>query len=165
MYKHILLPTDGSRVAEAAAQAGIELAQAIGARVTAVHVVADPELPGLESWAHHDQAFRTRLERVLEKRGTLYLETIRDAARRAGVACDCRLVHGDSAHAGIIAAALDTDCDLIVMASHGRTGADGKFLASETIKAATLGPVPVLVHRKRRGGARARRPAAAAANA
>jgi nucleotide-binding universal stress UspA family protein len=147
MYKHILLPTDGSRVAEAAAQAGIELAQAIGARVTAVHVVADPELPGLESWAHHDQAFRTRLERVLEKRGTLYLETIRDAARRAGVACDCRLVHGDSAHAGIIAAALDTDCDLIVMASHGRKGIAGLLLGSEANRVLTHSTIPVLICR------------------
>jgi nucleotide-binding universal stress UspA family protein len=155
MYKHILLPTDGSSISEEAAAAGIDIARAFGARVTALHVIPDPVLPGLESWAHHDAGFAERLSQVLEKRGTLYLETVRDAARRAGVPCECQLARDTSPHAGIIAAARDGDCDLIVMASHGRRGSDGALLGSETVKAATLGTVPVLVHRKRHGVKRA----------
>lgn len=148
MYKHILLPTDGSDISEEAAVAGIALARCLGARVTAIHVIAEPAPPGLEKWAHHDPEFQANLEQVLEKRGAVYLDTIRDAARRAGVPCDCRLARGASPHAEIIAAASDGDYDLIVMASHGRRGADGVLLGSETVKAATLGTVPVLVHRK-----------------
>jgi nucleotide-binding universal stress UspA family protein len=150
MYKHILLPTDGSQVSEDAAAAGIDLARAIGARVTAFHVVADPALPGLEPWAHQDAGFATNLAMVLERRGTLYLENIREAAMRAGVGCDCRLARGASPHEEIIAEANGGDYDLVVMASHGARGGDGTLLGGETVKTATLGTVPVLVHRKRR---------------
>ncbi len=146
-YKHILLPTDGSAISEAAAAAGIALARTCGARVTAMYVVPIPAPPELEAWAHHDPDFEKRFVQVLEKRGTLYLETIRDAARRAGVACDCRLARGDSPHAQIIEEAKAGDYDLIVMASHGARGGDGTLLGSETVKTATLGTVPVLVHR------------------
>jgi nucleotide-binding universal stress UspA family protein len=147
-YKHILLPTDGSRISEAAAAAGIDLARTCGARVTVMHVVPIPEPPELEAWAHHDPDFEKRFVEVLEKRGNLYLETIRDAALRAGVSCDCRLAHGESPHARIIEEARAGDYDLIVMASHGARGGDGTLLGGETVKTATLGTVPVLVHRK-----------------
>lgn len=159
MYKHILIPTDGSTISEEAAAAGIALARALGARVTALHVVAHPAAAGLEKWAHHDADYEAKLGQVLEKRGTLYLEAIRDAALGAGVRCDCRLAHGKSPHAEIIATSLDEGCDLVVMASHGRKGSDGTLLGSETVKAATLGLVPVLVHRQARSfkGRRAQR--------
>jgi len=153
-YKHILLPTDGSRISEAAATAGIDLARTCGARVTAMHVVPIPSPPELEVWAHHDPDFEKRFVQVLEKRGALYLETIRDAALRAGVSCDCRLAHGDSPHARIIEEAGTGDYDLIVMASHGARGGDGTLLGGETVKTATLGTVPVLVHRNARRKAR-----------
>jgi nucleotide-binding universal stress UspA family protein len=52
MYKHILIPTDGSRVSEEAAAAGIELARVLGARVTARHVVPESGAPSLDRWAH-----------------------------------------------------------------------------------------------------------------
>jgi nucleotide-binding universal stress UspA family protein len=147
-YTHILLPTDGSTVAEQAVAAGIGLARALGARVTAVHVIPDQAAPSLDNWAHEDPTFPRKLDRILEKRGAMFLETVREAALRAGVQCECRLERGASPHEGIIAAARDSDCDLIVMASHGEKGGDGTVLGSETVKAATLGPVPVLVHRQ-----------------
>lgn len=149
LYRHILLPTDGSVVAEQAAAAGIDLARALGARVTALHVIPDPAPPSLDTWAHEDAAFPEKLTHILEKRGTVFLETVREAALRAGVQCECRLERGRSPHEAIIAAARDGGCDLIVMGSHGEKGGDGTVLGSETVKAATLGPVPVLVHRQR----------------
>jgi nucleotide-binding universal stress UspA family protein len=150
MYKHILIPTDGSKVSEEAAAAAIELARALGARVTAVHVVPDSTASALDRWAHHDPKFETKLDQVFEKLGAVYLETIREVARGAGVRCDCRLLHGDSPYEAIIAASLDEGCDLVVMASHGRKGDSAGVLASETVKAATLGAVPVLIHKKAR---------------
>lgn len=150
MYKHILIPTDGSKVSEEAAAAGIELARALGARVTALHVVPDSTASALDRWAHRDPKFETKLDQVFEKLGAVYLETIREVASGAGVRCDCRLAHGNSPHAAIIAASIEEGCDLVVMASHGRKGDSAGVLGSETVKAATLGEVPVLIHRKPR---------------
>ncbi len=154
MYKHILAPTDGSRQSEDAAAAAIRLAKAVGARLTALHVVPEPATSALDAWTHDDTQFKAHLEKVLETRGREYLETVREVALKAGVPCDCVLVHGDSAAAGIVAEARGRGCDLIVMASHGRKGGDSVLLASETIKVMTLGATPVLVHH----GARAARP-------
>ncbi|MGZ5084781.1 MAG: universal stress protein [Usitatibacter sp.] len=161
MYKHILIPTDGSRVSEEAAAAGIELARALGARVTALHVVPMSAGPALDRWAHKDPKFDTRLDQVFAKLGAIYLENIREVARNAGVRCECRLAHDNSPHRAIIETSREEGCDLVVMASHGRDRSGAGLLASETVKAATLGPVPVLVHKKsavkKRAAARAQK--------
>ncbi len=146
MYKHILVPIDGSRLSEQAVVDGVRLAKAIGARVTLLHVVPESSSSGLDAWTHHDAQFEAHIEKVFEGRGAEYLETGCSIARKAGVACDCALVRGESPHAEIVLEARDRGCDLIVMASHGRSGNDAVLLASETIKVMTLGGIPVLVH-------------------
>jgi nucleotide-binding universal stress UspA family protein len=146
MYRHILLPTDGSRLAESAALTGIALARALGARVTTVHVLPHPPSSRLEAWAHSDRTYARKIDGALERRAHEYLDTVREAALRAGVPCDCSLVHGDSVHREILEVAEDRRCDLIVMASHGEKGDAISPLGSETVKAAMLGTVPVLVH-------------------
>lgn len=146
MYKHILVPTDGSAVSEGAAEAAIVLAKTLGARITAVHVLPEPVATDIDAWAHRDPHFDRHLQGVLEGRGALYLESVRDAAFRAGVPCECRLVKDQSPYARILAEAREHECDLIFMASHGRRGGDGTLLASETLKTATFGTVPVLIH-------------------
>jgi nucleotide-binding universal stress UspA family protein len=140
VYKHILLPTDGSRLSEDAVAAGIELARALGARVTALHVL--PEFPedGLESWAHHDPRYPHFLDESMQKRAVEYLDNVRDAALRSGVQCECSVTRSCTIHAEIIAEARERGCDLIVMGSRGSEG-DG-----ETLKVAALGRIPVLVH-------------------
>ncbi|HET9579444.1 MAG TPA: universal stress protein [Usitatibacter sp.] len=157
MYKHILLPTDGSALSEEAARAGIELARRIGATVTALHVLPEPNVLGIDGWTHGDEDYARHLAKALERHGELYVEAIRDEARRAGVQCDAALARGDSPEDEIIAQAQARGCDLIVMASHGRKGSDGVLLASVTLGVATLGHIPVLIHH----GARTR-PAAGA---
>lgn len=152
MYRHILLPTDGSRLAENAAASGIALARALGARVTAVHVLPHPPSSRLEAWAHSDKTYARRIDGAMEKRAHEYLETVREAALLAGVPCECSLVHGDSVHREILEVAEDLHCDLIVMASHGEKGDAISPQGSETVKAAMLGKVPVLVHHARANG-------------
>lgn len=149
MYRHILLPVDGSRLSEEAAASGIALARALGARVTALHVVAQPTDMALEAWAHSRPDFATQLSGQLAERGALFLENVCDVARRTGVPCERELVHGRFAHAEILAVARDRGCDLIVMASHSRSDAADVVLGSETVKVMTLGSVPVLVHHPR----------------
>jgi nucleotide-binding universal stress UspA family protein len=157
MYRHILLPTDGSRVSEAAAETGIALARKLGARVTALHVVTPVEEPSLEGWAHGDGRFPEKLERALERRGSMYVEAVREAAMRAGVPCECAIATGASPSGTIVREARDRGCDLVVMASHGRHGAGG-LAASETLKVVALGGIPVLAHHLSGAGASAAPP-------
>lgn len=153
MYKHILVPIDGSRLSEEAAAAAVEIAKFLHAKVTVLHVVPEPATSGLDAWTHDDEDFEAHVEKVLESRGNEYLATVRDMARKAGVRCECALVRGESPHAEIVVEARARGCDLIVMASHGRKGSDAVLLASETIKVMTLGDIPVLVHHTPRGSA------------
>ena len=155
MYKHILLPTDGSPLSENAATAGIELARKIGARVTALHVVAEPVAMGLDTWSHHDKDYAAHLAKALERHGGQYVDAIRDKARLAGVPCEGLLSHANSPEREIVSQAQSRGCDLIVMASHGQKGADGLLLASVTLSVATLGKIPVLIHHPAQEAARA----------
>ena len=145
MYRHILIPTDGSRVADEAAAAAISLARSLGARLTALHVLPPPAAPPLESWAHGGEDFKAKFNRTRERRGALYLESIREAAMRAGVPCECAIVHGASPSGAIVREARARSCDLVVMGSHGRRGPGG-LAGSETLKVVALGGVPVLAH-------------------
>lgn len=161
MYKHILVPTDGSPLSEQAAAAAIRMAKELGARVTALHVVPEHAGAGVDAWTHDDEKFEEHLDKVLEARGDQYLAKLCDMARGAGVACECVLVRGESPSAEIVVEARDRGCDLIVMASHGRGGAEAVILASETVKVVTLGDLPVLVHRAPRKAAQPAQQAAA----
>jgi nucleotide-binding universal stress UspA family protein len=155
MYKHILLPTDGSPLSEDAATAGIELARKLGARLTALHVLAEPVTLGLDTWSHQDKDYAAHLATALERHGGHYVEAIREKARLAGVACEVVLAHAKSPETEIVSQAQARGCDLIVMASHGQKGAAGVLLASVTLNVATLGRIPVLIHHPAKSEARA----------
>ena len=143
MYKHILIPTDGSRRCERAALHAIRLARTLGARVTALHVVPAAEYPALEAWARHDARFAAKLDEAFRHQGQLFLETVREAALREGVPCDCRIAKAPLPHEAIVSTAHDIDCDLIFMAPRG--AADPALSESQTAKVAGLGDIPVLV--------------------
>jgi nucleotide-binding universal stress UspA family protein len=147
MYKHILLPIDGSPASRAAAEKGVRLAKALGARVTAFYA-APPATPvafkgllpvGLVDPQEHGEA----IARGAEK----YLAAVERAAEAAGVRCKSVWVTDDYPAAAIIAAARKNSCDLIFMASHGRRGFKSSLLGSETQKVLTESPVAVLVSR------------------
>ena len=146
MYRHILVPTDGSRLSEDAAGAAIALARAMGGRITALHVVAPTAQPPLESWVHGGADYGARLVVAQERRGLFYLETVRDAALRAGVACECVIAHGASPAGQIVREARLRHCDLVVMASHGSRGAAGGLAGSQTLEVVATGGIPVLAH-------------------
>lgn len=143
MYKHILIPTDGSRRSETAAQAAIQLAKSLGARVTALHVVPHAEFSALEAWVHHDTKFADHLDSAFRRQAAMFLENVRDAAMRAGVRCDCRIARAPLPHEAIVAAAHENKCDLIFMAPHDMEHGPSD---SETLKVAGHGDVSVLVH-------------------
>jgi nucleotide-binding universal stress UspA family protein len=147
MFKHILIPTDGSKLSEKAALAGVQLARAVGAQVTgffaapaATPLVYENLLP--VSYLPPEQHAQ-----LIEQAAANYLGVIEKAAKAAGVACQCEHVTSDYPADAILEAARKHKCDLIFMASHGRRGLSALILGSETQKVLTHAKVPVLVYR------------------
>jgi nucleotide-binding universal stress UspA family protein len=145
MYKHILIPTDGSDLSEQATNYGVALAKAVNAKVTGLTVSTPFYIFAVEPHMVIDtrESYTTRMSTVAEK----LLARVEDAAAAAGVACD--VVHAEHEHAyqAIIDTAIARGCDLIVMASHGRRGIAAIVLGSETVKVLTHSTIPVLVYR------------------
>jgi len=147
MYKHILIPTDGSALSRKAIANGVKLAKSIGARVTGLFA-APPATPVVYK-DFVPVGYMTPLEHaeLIEKTAAKYLGVIEQAAKHAGVRCQCIHVTNDFPADAILAAAKQQKCDLIVMASHGRRGLAGVLLGSETQKVLTHSKIPVLVSR------------------
>ena len=150
MYRHILIPTDGSELAEHAVTNGLSLAKSVGAKVTVI-IVEDPFdwLSVLETRASRRQAldaFARRNEQI-KKYAASVLSRAANAAKQAGVPCDTMQVENARPYQAIIAAASDKGCDLIAMTSHGRGGLSAVVLGSVTNKVLTHTKIPVLVYR------------------
>ncbi|MGO9702740.1 MAG: universal stress protein [Xanthobacteraceae bacterium] len=152
MYKHLLIPTDGSELSRLALQEGIALAKALGARVTVVTVTtpfhiftSDPAMV-----ADTPEQFRKRMAAFAGE----YLDVAKDIAAAAGVACDLVHVEHEHPYRAIIDTAQNQGCDAIEMASHGRRGVSAVLLGSETLKVLTHSAVPVIVCRRPRAAVR-----------
>ena len=149
MFKHILLPTDGSKLSDNAVRQAIEVAKAFRARITAVHVVGNYQwvLPGEGSALPEIPAITKHFKEEEAARAKKILSSVKETVQMAGVNCDAIVATGDVPYEMIIDQATRFNCDLIVMASHGRRGLDGILLGSETQKVLTHSKIPVLVCR------------------
>lgn len=147
MFKHILLPTDGSPVSDKAVKRGIEFAKQAGARVTALHVVPQFRFMAGEGVAALSPALTKRFEEEGRARGTRMLEAVAKQARARRVRCATVCVASDLPYQEIVATARRKKCDLIMMASHGRRGLSSLLLGSETSKVLLHSKVAVLVVR------------------
>ena len=145
MYKRILLPTDGTEFCQRAIRHGIDLAKLVQATVVGV-TVTQPL---------HSAVPRSLVPKNLA--GTIHAETVKLAgeklavidtlAQAAGVHVETVRQSNDHPWEAIVHTAKDKQCDLIVMASHGRRGVSALVLGSETQKVLTHSTVPVLVVR------------------
>ena len=148
MYKHILIATDGSELADKAVRHGLALAKAVTAKATAVAVT--------ESWNALEIAKQVeqRVENPVaryEKNAAAWADKILSAVRRTasqqGVTCGTVQIKDSDPADGILEAARKNGCDLIVMASHGRRGVAKLLLGSQAVKVLTHGTLPVLICR------------------
>jgi nucleotide-binding universal stress UspA family protein len=147
MYRHILIPSDGSELAEKAVEAGIAFARSIRAKVTGFTAVpayrapSEAELMARHaiSLAEYEQQAKRNAERILER--------IAHRARDAGVEYDADYAQSDHPHEAIVRAAEAHGCDLIFMASHGRRGLSALVYGSETRGVLTHSTIPTLVYR------------------
>lgn len=143
MYRHILVPTDGTPLSAAAVKKAMSLARSVGAKVTALTVVHRLPVLGLGgSYAYMDEFWRDAHGEADRRLGEAEQE-----AKRDGVSCDVVKVEDRQPYEAIIEAAEARGCDLIVMASHGRRGLSALVIGSETLKVLTYSKLPVLVYR------------------
>jgi nucleotide-binding universal stress UspA family protein len=145
MYSNILIPTDGSDLAEKAVEHGIALAKRIGARATVLTVLPPFHMLTTDRQMLEDTPaqYKVRMQEHAEKT----LGAVSNAAKAAGVSCEVVHVEQEHPYQAIIDTAQAKGCDLIVMASHGRHGISAIILGSETVKVLTHSTIPVLVHR------------------
>ena len=147
MFKHILLPTDGSKLSNKAVKLGIAYAKKSKARITAVHIVPEFKLMVDDGITMLSPGLRKRLEDQGKARAQKMLEDIAKQARVRGVRCSTLCVSNDIPYQQIISVARSKKCDLILMASHGRRGLSSLLLGSETAKVLLHSKIPVLVVR------------------
>lgn len=148
MYKHLLVPTDGTRLSDKAIKSAVELAVKLEAKITGMHVVPPYNMaisgyevaPVVVFTPAEYRASTTKIAKAA-------LARLEKAATAAGVACTTTSATDERPWDAIVRTAKTRKCDLIVMASHGRRGLSGLILGSETTKVLTHSKVPVLVVR------------------
>ena len=148
MYKHILVPTDGSALSLKAAREGAQLAKALGARITALYVIPPYTppyasdgiyVPVMFSEEDYLSGMRSHASKALARAATI--------VAKHQVPCEQESLVFRTPWEGIIKAASKRKCDLIVMSSHGRSGISGVVLGSQANRILTHSKIPVLVCR------------------
>jgi nucleotide-binding universal stress UspA family protein len=147
MYKHILIPTDGSATAEKAVKAGLKFAKWSKAKVTVFTAMPEYRTPtagevaarNVLSIAEHERRSREQAQKLLDK--------VARRAKAAGVKLDTETALSDWPGKAIIAAAQKKRCDLIFIGSRGRTGLSALLLGSQTHEVLSRSRIPTLVYR------------------
>jgi len=148
MYKHFLLPTDGSEPSQAATEAALLLAAETGAEVTALNIQR-PFVPPVFAEMPIAAPFTdSEYEKAVAQVSQRVLSAVKGRAEELRVPCRTLTRLDSSVWETIIEVAEDEGCDLIFMASHGRRGLAALLLGSETQKVLTHSGIPVLVHRR-----------------
>jgi nucleotide-binding universal stress UspA family protein len=147
MFKHILIPTDGSELSRATASRAVSFAKEAGARVTVFYAKPEYPIAYFGEGALIDPTTPEKFAELADQQATEYLADVQRQCTEAGVECATTSATSDIPYEAIIAAAEQSGCDLIFMASHGRRGISGFLLGSETNKVLTHSKVPVLVYR------------------
>jgi nucleotide-binding universal stress UspA family protein len=148
MFKHILIATDGSELADKAVAQGLTLAKALNAKATAVTVTEPWDALSMAALAEA-QTYNPieGYEERMAAAATRILSSVAGKAKQLDVSCTTVHVKDRHPAEGVIETAQAQMCDLIVMASHGRRGLARLLIGSQANRVVTLSPVPVLVCR------------------
>jgi nucleotide-binding universal stress UspA family protein len=146
MYKHILIAVDGSDLSDKALKQGLELAKAISAKTSILHVTAPWASVAVGEIAimFPPQEYEANMASAAQK----LLARGKSTADAAQVPCTTVHLSDPQPYKAILAEAESHGADLIVMGSHGRRGIAGLLLGSETSKTLTHSKIPVLVYRE-----------------
>lgn len=145
MFKHILVPVDGSSAAQLAVEKAMGLARAFSSRVTVMFVIDPYPFTGVGTdFAYGQDAYLS----AATAEANAAIQTARSALEAAGVSVDTSVVESHTAWRGVVQAAESGQADLIVMGSHGRSGLEKLLLGSVTQAVLSHTLLPVLVVRE-----------------
>jgi nucleotide-binding universal stress UspA family protein len=148
MFKHILVPTDGSKLAAKGIKLGVRLAKALGAKVTGVYVIL-PYVPPVygEMGVVLPGTALAEYSKFSQKAADKALAAVKREAKAAGISCALQAVYDAPAWRGVLATARKRKCDAIAMATHGRGGLGGLLLGSVASRVLAHSKIPVVVTR------------------
>ena len=144
MFKHILVPVDGSATANLAVAKAAELAKALGSKVTVVYVIDPYPFTGVGADFAYGQ---TQYLSAATAEANAVIDAVKTTMQAAGIPVEAALSEGHAVHQGILDTLESTGADLIVMGSHGRRGLEKLMLGSVTQRVLGVVHVPVLVVR------------------
>lgn len=144
MFKHILVPVDGSQTALLAVKRAAGLAKAFGSAVTAVYVLDPYPFTGLGADFAYGQAQYLSAANAEADKALAAVKEIMDAE---GVAVQTVVGEGHAIHEGIVNAAQTAGADLIVICSNGRRGLERLVMGSVAQRVLQTATIPVMVVR------------------
>ena len=147
LYKNILVATDGSKLSDKAVQRAIELAKALGARLTVFYASPAFTVQGFSESVAYEPYSRKLFEQRCKEVADKVLGAVARKVATARIKVTAVHAYSSMPWEAIIATAKKQKCDMIVMASHGRRGVSALLIGSETQKVLTHSTVPVLVIR------------------
>lgn len=149
MYRHILIPSDGSDTARKGIDHGLELARRLGSKAIVLVVTEPYPLYATSShfaWAPPEQDVE-KYEKSQADFAEKALIPIREAAQALGIEVETLHIAKEVPSDAILRTAEERGCDLIVMASHGRRGLSRLLLGSQTSQVLHEAKIPVLIVR------------------
>lgn len=147
MFKHILVPTDGSELSQKTAQRAVSFAKEAGARITVFFAKSEYPVTYYGEGALIDPTTPEKFAEMMDAQADQIMGEVEKLCAESGVPCSRLTLTSDVPYQAIIEAAERSGCDLIFMASHGRRGFAALLLGSETHKVLTHSKIPVLVYR------------------
>ena len=146
MYKHILIPTDGSELSKIGNSGRYCVGEGSSGACDGFN--CDHAISSFHDRSQYDQGYARAISAHTEALAQQYLDVAKDFAAKAGVPCDLVHIEQEHPYRAIIDTAQSRGCDAIQMASHGRRGISAVLLGSETLKVLTHTTIPVIVCRR-----------------
>ena len=146
MFKHILMPTDGSEHSERAIKRGIELAKLCNAKVTGIHVIPDYHMMMAYEGAF-DSVTEEKIQEEAQQNAARFLEFVKTSAAAANVPCDAVVTTNVHPYDAIVNTANERGCDLIVMTARYRKGLVKLIMGDEATRVLHRTSIPVLIFR------------------
>lgn len=147
-FNRILLPIDGSKLSVTAAQEGIKFAKMAGAEVLALYVTQPiSSVMGFDSMAKASSISSDEYEKSANKVANQHVQKVIEFANEQGVTANGSVVCNYNVAEGVVKQAKESDCDLIFIGSHGRSGVSKLLLGSVASKVLSLANINVFVYR------------------